>query len=89
MSEFPQDHPIASLRGRRMPEPHEVRVQIEKRIVWLEYRIKQCDIDKRPAGLFLVELKAMVMVRAMHDQAYPPEETVMAQASAENAEPST
>ena len=73
MSAYSDTHPLEFLRGRTMPEPADVRRELAIRIQWLRHRIELQLIDGRPPGRELPELKAMLALRAVYDQAYPPE----------------
>lgn len=75
MNTFPHDHPVEALRGRPIPEPHEVRRELLTRIAWLKHRIEMAAIEGRKPVRDVGELAALTMLRAMHDQAYPPDST--------------
>lgn len=73
MGTFPENHPIEHLRGRSIPDPEKIREELAVRIQWLTHTLSLQKIRKQRPGRELPELKALVMVRATFDQAYPVE----------------
>jgi hypothetical protein len=71
MSEFPEDHPITLLRGRRRPEPIDVRRWLEKQIVWLESRVRMDHIDGKRVSRFERELQMNAVVLEAYERECP------------------
>lgn len=75
---FPDDHPIAEVRGTTRRTPSELRRLIANRMTWLQKRIVDARAEGKPFTYFREELAALVQLLEVYDEAQegaPAEET--------------
>lgn len=87
MAVFTDDCPHIPLRGRRILEHKEVRQELAKRVAWIEHQIKRREIEGRPPGWFVRELKAQVLALEAYNAAFPPDEYDTIIPPADDSEP--